>query len=223
MKRYYIFLIVCLLFLPLNNAENEKIRVVTTTSITGSIVEDLAGDKVEVYTIANPSLCPAHYDLKPSDIEIATKADILIYQGFEPWVEQIEEELKEELRKNDAEFRVFKKTLAEIAFKENNIDFKRKDWEGQLAFIFGFSDEITPFKIAYNFAKSNENLKILGGIAEGEILLKKEALSLAQLPSREELLAKVVSSLSAPLQNLHHCFSANIKGLIYTLQAVANK
>ena len=132
-------------------------------------------------------------------------------------------ELKEELRKNDAEFRVFKKTLAEIAFKENNIDFKRKDWEGQLAFIFGFSDEITPFKIAYNFAKSNENLKILGGIAEGEILLKKEALSLAQLPSREELLAKVVSSLSAPLQNLHHCFSANIKGLIYTLQAVANK
>lgn len=97
MKRYYMFLIVCLLFLPLNNAENEKIRVVTTTSITGSIVEDLAGDKVEVYTIANPSLCPAHYDLKPSDIEIATKADILIYQGFEPWVEQIEEELKEDV------------------------------------------------------------------------------------------------------------------------------
>ncbi len=151
------------------------------------------------------------------------KQKALVFVDFRGLKTDEIKELKEELRKNDAEFKVFKKTLAEIAFKENNIDFKRKDWEGQLAFIFGFKDEITPFKIAYNFSKNNENLKILGGIAEGEILFREEALSLAQLPSREELLAKVVSSLSAPLQNLHHCFSANIKGLVYAFQALASK
>lgn len=151
------------------------------------------------------------------------KQKALVFVDFRGLKTDEIKELKEELRKNDAEFKVFKKTLAEIAFKENNIDFKRKDWEGQLAFIFGFKDEITPFKTAYNFSKNNENLKILGGIAEGEILFREEALSLAQLPSREELLAKVVSSLSAPLQNLHHCFSANIKGLVYAFQALASK
>ena len=155
--------------------------------------------------------------------KLLEKQKSLVFVDFRGLKTDEIKELKEDLRKNDAEFKVFKKTLAEIAFKENNIDFKRKDWEGQLAFIFGFKDEITPFKIAYNFSKKNENLKILGGFVGGEIIFREEALSLAQMPSREELLAKVVSSLSAPLQNLHYCLSANIKGLVYALQALASK
>lgn len=131
-------------------------------------------------------------------------------------------QLKEKLREHNAEFKVFKKTLAEIAFRDKNIDFNRKDWQGQLAFIFGFEDEIAPFKVAYNFSQQNENLKIIGGFSEGEIVAKDQAIALAQLPSREELVAKIVSSISAPLYNFQHILSGNIKGLIYSLRAIAD-
>lgn len=132
-------------------------------------------------------------------------------------------ELKEKLREHNSEFKVFKKTLAEIAFKEKGISFNRKDWEGQMAFVFGFDDEIIPFKLAQEFSKNNENLKILGGFLDGEIILRDQAISLAQLPSREELFAKIVSSISAPLYNFQHILSGNIKGLIYSLRAIASK
>lgn len=80
--------------LPVKANEDEKLNVVTTTSITGSIVKDLAGDKAKMDIIASASICPAHYDLKPSDVSAATDADVLIYQGIEPWVSQLQDALK---------------------------------------------------------------------------------------------------------------------------------
>ncbi len=69
----------------------EKPLVVVTSTVLGSIVEDLAGDQVEVRVILNPALCPAHQDLKPSDVELVSRAKLLLYHGFEPFVDRLVE------------------------------------------------------------------------------------------------------------------------------------
>ena len=67
-------------------AAETKPLVVVTTSILGSIVKDLAGDEVDLIVLMNPSACPAHYDIKPSDVYAVSEADLIMYHGFEKWI-----------------------------------------------------------------------------------------------------------------------------------------
>jgi len=69
----------------------EKPVVVATTSVIGSVVKDLAGDRVDLYVIASPAICPAHHDIKPSDVYTFSKASLILYHGFEPWVKDLYE------------------------------------------------------------------------------------------------------------------------------------
>ncbi|RLG04748.1 MAG: hypothetical protein DRN54_00185 [Thaumarchaeota archaeon] len=70
-------------------AAEEKPLVVATTSVLGSVVEDLAGDQVQVIVLVNPSICPAHYDVKPSDLYAISEAEIIFYHGIEGWLMQL--------------------------------------------------------------------------------------------------------------------------------------
>jgi len=72
-------------------ASNEKPIVVCTTSVLESIVKDLAGDRVITEVIASPAVCPAHYDVKPSDVDAFKEAKLIIAHGFEPWVKSLKE------------------------------------------------------------------------------------------------------------------------------------
>ncbi|OYT67809.1 MAG: hypothetical protein B6U65_01955 [Candidatus Wolframiiraptor sp. EX4484-121] len=67
----------------------EKPVVVATTSVIGSVVKDLAGDRVDLYIIVSPAICPAHHDVKPSDVYTFSKASLILYHGFEPWVKDL--------------------------------------------------------------------------------------------------------------------------------------
>jgi len=64
-------------------AEESKPVVVTTTSVLASIVKDLASDYVDVQYIVSPSICPGHYDVKPSDIELIRDASLILAHGME--------------------------------------------------------------------------------------------------------------------------------------------
>lgn len=63
--------------------------VVCTTTVLSSIVYDLAKDKVIVEVISSPAVCPAHYDIKPSDVNMFRSASIIFIHGFEPWVNDL--------------------------------------------------------------------------------------------------------------------------------------
>ena len=69
----------------------EKPLVVATTSVLGSVVKDLAGDRVEVTVLVNPAVCPAHYDVKPSDVYAVAEAKLIFYHGMENWLKQLYE------------------------------------------------------------------------------------------------------------------------------------
>lgn len=129
-------------------------------------------------------------------------------------------ELKKKLKAVEANFKVFKKTLAEIAFKENKMDFDKKKFKEELALVFGFKDQVAPAKILHQFSKTNDKVKILGGFVENKFMGREEMLAFAQLPGREELLAKLVGSLNAPASGLVNVLKGNIKGLVYILSSI---
>jgi large subunit ribosomal protein L10 len=130
---------------------------------------------------------------------------------------------REQLKKEDCLLSVAKKTLFGIAFKEKKIKLGKSKLEGEVGLVFGFNDEISPAKIANKFAKKNNSLKILGGIFENKFIEKDRVLELALIPSKEELLSKVVGSLNSPISGFVNVLQGNIRGLVYVLNAIKNK
>lgn len=126
-------------------------------------------------------------------------------------------DLRNRLKEKDCLLVVIKKTLLKIASQDKNLPVNTKELEGEVALIFGFEDEMSAAKISNQFASENENLGILGGIFENEFIDKEKVIVLAEIPSREELLARLVGSIKAPLSNFANILQGNIKGLIYVL------
>src|SRR3989344_7096875 len=113
--------------------------------------------------------------------------------------------LRKTLKEAGCLLKIGKKTLVRIAFGQSNISYWSKiksNIPGQLALIFGIEDEIAPARIANQFSKTNENLKILGGIFENQFIDKSKVLELASIPARNELLSRLVGSLASPMTGL---------------------
>lgn len=127
-------------------------------------------------------------------------------------------DLRKRLKAADCLLIVAKKTLLDVAFKEKKVGIDPEKLAGQVALVLGFKDQISPAKIPYNFSLENKNLKILGGFYENKLRDAEEIITLAKIPSREELLARVVGSISAPISGFVNVLQANIKGLIYILK-----
>jgi len=128
--------------------------------------------------------------------------------------------LRKQLKESNCLLSVAKKTLLKIAFKENKTELNEKKLEGQVALIFGFEDELAPAKTAYDFSLKNENLKILGGFLENEFRSREEVIILAKIPSKQELLAKIIGSIKAPISGFANVLQGNIKGLVYLLSNI---
>lgn len=126
-------------------------------------------------------------------------------------------ELRKKLKASNSKIKVLKKTLAKLAFAEKKIDFEKDKFKKELAFVFGLEDEVSPAKTVFQFSKDNENLKILGGFIGGQFKEAEEIIALAQIPSKEELFARLVGSISAPVSNLVYALNYNIKGLLQVL------
>lgn len=112
--------------------------------------------------------------------------------------------LRKTLKEAGCLLKIGKKTLIRVAFGQSNISFWnhiKKSVPGQLALVLGIEDEIAPARIAHQFSKTNENFKLLGGIFEHRFIDKAKVLELALIPSRTELLSKLVGSLSNPMAN----------------------
>lgn len=110
--------------------------------------------------------------------------------------------LRKLLKEAGCNLKIAKKTLVRIAFGQSNISFWNKiksSIPGQLALVFGIEDEIAPARIANQFGKTNENLKILGGIFEKRFINREKVLELASIPPRNELLGRLVGSIQSPI------------------------
>ncbi len=129
-------------------------------------------------------------------------------------------DLRKKVKETDGNLKVAKKTLIEKVFKESKLDFDKKKYKEEIGLVFGFKDEVSPAKIVYQFSVGNDKLKILGGFLEGRFKSVEEIKALAQLPTRKELLAQLVGSISAPVSNFVYALNYNVKGLVYLLSAI---
>ena len=128
--------------------------------------------------------------------------------------------LRKKLKAANSELKVTKKTLLDLVFKKTGLAIEAKKIKGEIALIFGYNDGLSLAKMIYQFSETNPNLKILGGFFEKKFREAEEIITLAQLPTREELLAKLVGTIFAPVSNLVNVLQGNIKGLIYALSGI---
>lgn len=128
--------------------------------------------------------------------------------------------LRREMKKLGAEFRVAKKTFLRIALKSIGVEYDPKELDGEIGVIFGYEDQVAPAKAAVKFGKENETFKVLKGLLGGKLLDSKEVLALAKLPSREQLLAKLVWVLNSPVQGFYNVLQGNLRNLVVVLQKI---
>jgi len=126
-------------------------------------------------------------------------------------------DLRKKLKAASNELKVAKKTLLDIVLKEKGLKIETKELQGEIALVFGYEDMISPAKMVHQFSKGNPNIRILGGFIENKYADAEDIIALAELPSREVLLAKLAGSISAPISGFVNTLQYNLKGLMYLL------
>ncbi len=133
-------------------------------------------------------------------------------------------DLRKKLHKEGIDLVVAKKTLIRIAAKKNTAsELSDEIMQGPVAAAFSYTDEIAPAKVLYQFSKENETIELIGGIVSGVVMNKAQAKQLATLPSKQELLAKLVGTMIAPVQGLHGGLSGVLRKMVYAVRAVHDK
>ena len=153
------------------------------------------------------------------------KSKSIVFAGFNALGVHDNEALRLTLRKEHGEYYVAKKTLLERALKEQGIEnLDTKSLDGKLAVIFSYEDEVSPAKAVDAFRKDKEDkIYFLGGILEGKLLSKTEVEALAKLPSKQELLSRLVGTLNAPVSGFVNVLAGNLRGLVTVLKAIEEK
>lgn len=128
--------------------------------------------------------------------------------------------LRKELRQSGISLVVAKKTLFNLALNKAQMNLDTRKIEGQLAAVISSEDEVAAAKILAKTAKSNNNLKIMAGFLGNKALTGEEVLALSKLPSKEELLAKLVGTLNAPIAGFVNVLAGNLRGLVQVLKAI---
>ncbi|MEA3463929.1 MAG: 50S ribosomal protein L10 [Patescibacteria group bacterium] len=158
-------------------------------------------------------------------VDKISKAKSIIFVRFAGLAVKDNEELRNMLRSEQSEYYVAKKTLMDLAFKEAGVkEIKAKEFEGQIAAVFGYEDEVAPAKIIDKFSKGLEDkIKFIQGILDNKFIKASEVAELAKLPNKQELYAKIVGSINAPVSGFVGVLAGNLRNLVYVLKAIENK
>ena len=110
--------------------------------------------------------------------------------------------LRNDVREANAEYRVIKNNIIKRALNANGENGLDEILEGPTALITSKEDYLAPAKAIYNYSKNNDFYKIKGAIIEGKVMTAEEVITLAKLPSRQELLAKLAGALLGNITKL---------------------
>ena len=111
-------------------------------------------------------------------------------------------ELRDSVRSAGGVYKVYKNRLMKIAFDKLGIQFPASDFEGTTAVLFHGTDEVAPAKIALDGSRKYGNIKLKSGYVAGKYYNTDEITTLANIPSREILLAQLLGMLTNPMRSL---------------------
>jgi len=152
--------------------------------------------------------------------EKIAKQKVMIFADFTGLKVKDLSNLRKKIKAADGEIKVAKKTLLGLAAKSAGLEFEAKKIKGEIALVFGYKDEISLAKIIYQFASANPNLKILGGFLENQFREAQDFITLAQLPTKEELLARLARGVSAPISNFINVLQAPLEACIFIIRSL---
>ncbi len=135
-------------------------------------------------------------------------------------------ELRAQMRANGVEYFVVKNTLARFAAKNVGLDALCDVLEGTTSIAVCEGDPVAAAKVVSEFSKklaAQDKFVIKSGFVDGKVISPAEVQALAELPSREVLVATVLGTLIAPIRGLATVLDANISGLARVMQAIADQ
>ncbi len=138
------------------------------------------------------------------DVKGARSVVLVDHRGLT--VEQ-DTQLRKKLREAGVDYKVRKNTMMNLAFKDTEFDELCKVLEGPSALAVSKDDPTVSARILANFAKTAPVLEFKAGIIEGTFYDAEGMKAISQIPSREELLSKLLGSLQSPIANLARVLS----------------
>ncbi len=165
--------------------------------------------------MATPKKEAAIIELK-EDIGNATISIMSKYQGIT--VEEVSR-LRAQLRDSNIKFKVFKNSLAKRALDELELNDASQYLDGPTVWAFS-EDPVAPAKILKDFSKNVEFISMQAGILDGEVVDGATLQSLADLPSRDQLIAQVVGTIAMPLRNLVGTLNAVPRNMVNVIEAI---
>ena len=129
-------------------------------------------------------------------------------------------DLRGRLRQSGATLTVVKNTLARRAAAEVGLQGLETLLQGPTAITFCADDPVAPAKTLQGFIKEKKKLAIKGGYMQHRVLAAAQVEQLASLPTREELIAKVVGGIAAPLYGLANVLTGPVRGLVVALDQI---
>ena len=150
-------------------------------------------------------------------IDKAQVAVVSEYTGLS--VEEITK-LRRELQKEGGDYMVTKNTLAKIAIKGTPYEVLAETLKGPIAIAFGFTDQVAPAKVLSKFIKDTKKGEIIAAAMDGQLMSAEEAKALANLPSREELYAKMLGCINSPASGIANSVNAVMSSLVRAVAAV---
>ena len=173
-------------------------------------------------TYANHPVSPAKAAVVEEMKEKLQSAQGAVFVGFSGLTVADVTKLRRKFREGGVEYKVIKNTLTRIAADELGYNALDAIFEGPTALAYSTEDAVAPAKILKEFIKETktEALTVKAGLADGQVIDVAAVDALASLPSREELLAKLVGSMQAPISGLVNVLQGNIRNMVYVLDAV---
>lgn len=133
-----------------------------------------------------------------AQLDGAQTAVIVDYRGLT--VEQ-DTRLRKELREAGVSYKVYKNTMVSRAIEGTEFESLKNDLEGPNGFAFSKTDATAPARILAKFAKEAEALEIKCGVVEGTYYDQTGIKAISEIPSKDELLSKLLGSLQSPITN----------------------
>ena len=147
----------------------------------------------------------------------ATNAFVLDFKGIT--VPQVTE-LRKQVRETGSEYVVIKNTLALIAVKDSPLQKITNTFSGMTAIAYNTTDAVALAKVLTKFAKDVPAVQFKAALLAGQIVPATEIQTIANLPSREELVSKLLYLLQSPIRGLVTVLAANIRNLAVVIDQV---
>ncbi len=158
-------------------------------------------------------------------VELLNSSKMTVVAKYEGTTVKTMQDMRAKGEESDVSVKVVKNRLVRKAFEasDHHKESQTDELKGMLMYVFGANDEVAPAQIVHAMAKTEKQLEFIGAYdASGAFLNADDVTALAQLPSREVMIATVINTLKSPVRGVMSGLSGNLHGLLDAVAAKAN-